>query len=79
LILLEKVEKGRTRHFSVREEPWHFREDSVVGGVHAVAPAEFFVESVEKVKKKPENLCKMALYLLKASLDLACDPLPKEE
>jgi hypothetical protein len=45
----------------------------------APSAPEAYVESVEKVKKKPENLCKMALYLLKSSLDLACDPLPKEE
>jgi hypothetical protein len=40
-----------TRHFSGGEEPWHFREGSVGGGCHAVAPAEFFVRVLKHMKK----------------------------
>jgi hypothetical protein len=38
-----KVSAHLTRHFSGGEEPWHFREGSVGGGFHDIAPAEFYV------------------------------------
>jgi hypothetical protein len=44
----EKDLLARTRHFSGREVPWHFRGDSVGGDSYAVAPAEFYVMSQKR-------------------------------
>ena len=72
--ITEKAPNMALQHFKVIWNSVYFPNS-----VAALAAAELNVESVEKVKQKLKNHCKMLIYLLNASSEPASNPLPEEE